>query len=246
MARRSNRHRSPAGGFVVGTVIVAVGTIMLLDNLGIVRARDFWDYLPLALVALGVVKIFQSQGRPTGTMFGAIVALAGTLWFLNNIDILRIDGRLVGPILIIGLGLTFLVRAVERQREIAAGGIAENAAAPFASPAQLNIWTVFGGHKRVLETKDFRSADLLAVFGGIDLDLRPAFITQEAVIEANAIFGGIEIHVPQNWVVDLRGTGIFGGYDDQTIHPVSDPNIPVPRLVVTGSAIFGGVSISNR
>ena len=98
----------------------------------------------------------------------------------------------------------------------------------------------------MLETKDFRSADLLAVFGGIDLDLRPAFITQEAVIDANAIFGGIEIRVPQNWVVDLRGTGIFGGYEDKTIHPVSDPNVPAPRLVVTGSAIFGGVSISNR
>ena len=78
MERRRNRHHSSTGGFFVGIVIVSVGTVMLLDNLGIIRARDVWEYLPLALVALGVGKILQCQGRPAGTMFGGLLALAGS------------------------------------------------------------------------------------------------------------------------------------------------------------------------
>jgi len=242
--RRRNRRHSATGGFFIGAIIVAAGTVMLLDNLGVIRARDIWGYLPLALVALGVVKIFECQGRPAGTMFGGLIALAGGLWFLSNIDVLRFDSRLVGPILIIGLGLTFLVRAIERQRELAANGTAAGIPDE-AGPAQANIVAVFSGHKRVLETRDFRSADLFAVFGGIELDLRRSGMTQDSIIDANAIFGGIEIKVPQNWVVDVHGNGIFGGYEDKTIHPVTDPNVPAPRLVVTGFAIFGGISVSN-
>lgn len=244
MERRQSHRHSPASGFVVGAIIVAIGTLMLLDNLGIVRAVDFWDYVPLILVALGAAKILQSQGRPAPTLFGVILATAGTLWFLNNIDVLRIDHRLIAPVLIIGLGLLFLARALERQREIASADPA-SVPAQASDPGQVNLWTVFGGHKRVLETNDFRAGDLFAVFGGIDLDLRRSGMTQNAVIDANAIFGGIEIRVPLNWTVDVHGNGIFGGYEDKTIHPAPDPNMPVFKLTVTGFAIFGGISVSN-
>jgi len=47
------------------------------------------------------------------------------------------------------------------------------------------------------------------------------------------------------WEVELRGSGAFGGFSDNTQHP--DRNlIPNPkRLIVKGGAVFGGVTIKN-
>jgi hypothetical protein len=38
---------------------------------------------------------------------------------------------------------------------------------------------------------------------------------------------------------------VFGGVDDKTIPPKPDPNAPAPCLVLTGTTVFGGVSIRN-
>ena len=83
--------------------------------------------------------------------------------------------------------------------------------------------SIFGGGERHINTPDFARADMLAIFGGYKLDLRKATIKgASAVIDATAIFGGIEIVVPETWNVVVRGVGIFGGYGDEThlpIHP---------------------------
>jgi hypothetical protein len=63
------------------------------------------------------------------------------------------------------------------------------------------------------------------------------------IIEANAIFGGIEIRVPETWQVVLRGTGVFGGFGDQTMHAMGDAKHP--EVILTGVAIFGGVNVKN-
>ncbi len=230
---------SPSGGFIFGLIIIAAGTVMLLDNLGIIRARDFWDYAPLILVALGIGKIIDSRNRPTALLFGGLLATAGTVWFLENLDILRFSPKLIWPVIIIGFGVFSLLRAMERQRHWTSGGTAP------VGESQVHMFAIFGGSKRVVDSTDFKGADLFAMFGGVDLDLRPAKMVNGATIDANAIFGGVEIRVPLSWAVEIRGTGIFGGYEDKTVHPPNDPLLPPPKLIVSGAAIFGGVSVSN-
>jgi hypothetical protein len=88
---------------------------------------------------------------------------------------------------------------------------------------------------------------MIAVFGGIEVDLREANISpgKEVVVDANATFGGIELRVPYSWEVVTRGMGIFGGYEDKTVPPRPTEGVTPPRLLVTGYAVFGGVSIQN-
>jgi hypothetical protein len=58
------------------------------------------------------------------------------------------------------------------------------------------------------------------------------------------MFGGIDIRVPETWAVTVRGTGVFGGYEDKTIEPrPTDPK--PPHLIITGVALFGGVTVKN-
>ena len=50
----------------------------------------------------------------------------------------------------------------------------------------------------------FRRADLTAIMGGVEVDLRGASTGQEAVIDVFAWWGGIEITVPPDWAVSNR------------------------------------------
>jgi hypothetical protein len=68
----------------------------------------------------------------------------------------------------------------------------------------------------------------------------------EAVLHANAIFGGIELRVPETWYVAARGQGVFGGFTDSTRYSATaDPDKPKKTLIVVGMAVFGGVEIRN-
>jgi hypothetical protein len=68
---------------------------------------------------------------------------------------------------------------------------------------------------------------------------------EQAVLEANAVFGGGEIRVPENWLVVLQGVGVFGAYEDKTRHIQTDVSKPTKTLVVRGVAVFGGIEVKN-
>jgi len=57
-----------------------------------------------------------------------------------------------------------------------------------------------------------------------------------------AIWGGIDIKVPQDWTVVVEGTPFLGGFEDRT---VQHPGNPSKRLVIRGIVIMGGADIKN-
>jgi len=100
--------------------------------------------------------------------------------------------------------------------------------------------------RRRIESQEFEGGQATAICGGIELDLsKAATRKEEIVIEATAIFGGIDIRVPEHWAVSARGSAILGGFDDQTRDARSTDVPPQTRLVILGNAVFGGVTIKN-
>lgn len=84
----------------------------------------------------------------------------------------------------------------------------------------------------------------VAVFGGVDLDLRdalgPAAGGRPVHVSAFCVFGGVDLIVPDDVELRLGGVAIFGGNTDRrtaTAHPGS------PVLVVDGLMLFGGVTV---
>src|SRR3954453_17207520 len=84
----------------------------------------------------------------------------------------------------------------------------------------------------------------VAFWGGGQLDLREArFSAPQVTIRAWAVMGGIEIIVPEDAEVHVSGIGIMGGFD----HRASGVGAPGgPRIIVTGLAFWGGVSVQRK
>ena len=114
----------------------------------------------------------------------------------------------------------------------------------------MNATSVFGGVERRITAQDFRFGSVSAVFGGVELDFHGADIDgEEAVMEVNVIFGGVEIRVPDHWHVEARNQTLFGGYSDSTRGAVNNsgagPTSSKKTLVITGQVLFGGIEVKN-
>jgi hypothetical protein len=247
--RWAHRH-SPMHGVFVGGLIVTAGVMFLLNNLGIIRFHDIWQYWPVLLIVFGVARIAESHG-PAAIVWGSVVAGIGGLLLADNLDLIRFDWRVVWPILVIAWGLVMLLRPRSWGRQPIVASDPAGAAPPIpplgSEQPTINLVTVFGGGRRQIDSKDFRGGEITAIFGGYEVDLRSASIAAEAaaVIDVTALFGGIEIRVPGTWTVEARGVGIFGGFGDETRPPTPGEVTREQRLIVTGTAVFGGVAIKN-
>lgn len=244
--RRCGRRDGPGPQHVIwAVIIIAVGALLFLDNIGLFRFHDVWQYWPVALIALGVAKLFDCKGVG-GQVWAAMWILVGTGFLLDHLGIWHVSWGIIWPLAIVAFGVLMLVNALEHHR--APEGPIVGSAEGATSDKVLREWATFGGIKRRVDTQDFQGGEMVAVFGGIEIDLRRAAIapgTKEVVIDANATFGGIELRVPDNWIVVMRGIGVFGGYEDKTIPPREQDRAAAPRLVIKGYAVFGGVSVQN-
>ena len=82
---------------------------------------------------------------------------------------------------------------------------------------------------------------VVAVLGGVQLDLRTArFSQREVTIDVFTLMGGVDIIVGDDVEVDVSGFGIMGGFD----HRASGPGLSgAPRVRVVGLALMGGVNV---
>ena len=102
---------------------------------------------------------------------------------------------------------------------------------------------IFGGVTRKGRWRVRKNTHALALFGGMDLDLRDA-IFEAPVVEISGFwcFGGLDIKVPEGIEIQDQTAGIFGGTD---VRDVGDPSPGAPTLVIKGVSLFGGVSIKG-
>jgi len=240
------RRGSHGPGVVFAFLMIGAGVLIFLDNIGLFHFHDIWRYWPVALIALGVTKLFETRGAG-GVVWAAMAMLVGTAFLLNNLGIWHASWNMIWPLGLIAIGVLMLVNALQRRRSPADPACVETYS-DTSSDNMLRAWATFSGLKRRLDTQNFQGGEMLAVFGGIEVDLRRANIAptdKEVVLDANATFGGIDIKVPDTWLVVARGQGIFGGYEDKTIPPKPQEGVTPPKLVITGFAVFGGISIEN-
>jgi len=104
---------------------------------------------------------------------------------------------------------------------------------------------IFSGTERKGVWNPPRKLHTIAVFGGSDIDLSNARIPPGGMhIVAFAMFGGVEIVVPEGVRIEANGGGIFGAFEGNEKSESYAPDAPVIR--VDGAAIFGAVEVKHK
>lgn len=217
--------REKLANILWGLVLIAVG-VLVFGNV-----MDFWEFSvffpgwwTLLIIFPCLVSMIRNGLRPVNS----ILMLCGVLLLLekNHIVAGGTLGKILVPAIFFIIGLFILCRSLftgTRQHYNGKRGYS----------------ATFGGNTAVpMDGEPFDGCEVDAVFGGLDLDLRDVKVEDGAIIEAFAIFGGIDIKVPEGVNVKVRRTELFGGAKSS----VSNQN-GAPVLYVNALCMFGGVDI---
>lgn len=90
-------------------------------------------------------------------------------------------------------------------------------------------------------SNDFQGANVSAILGGVDLDLRDVIITRDVDVCCTAILGGIDIWAPRNVRIALNKTDILGGTSCNALTMPSDAAVPL--VTFTCTTVMGGIDI---
>ena len=221
-----------ASRLFAGLVVIALGAIALLDNFNIVRIGNVWRLWPLILIAVGLAKLLRPRGSP-GRFAGTLLSIAGLWLLLENLGVWPYSLGDLWPLFVVAVGC-FLVW----------GGLGHKIAGPPPDAgSRISSFSILGGTEHKSKSGDFQGGDATAILGGCKVDLRQAVIKSgEVVLDVFALWGGVEVYVPREWEVVIKGSPILGAFEDKTDSSRGDGG---PRLVIRGAAIMGGVEIKN-
>lgn len=238
MIRGQGQREASRVGLIWGALIVAAGVALLLDHMGFIAIGSLFRFWPMILIFFGVGHLLTPSSRG----WGLILVVVGTVFQLNNLGITHLRFADMWPIAIIAVGLLLMWGALKPPVVVRGSG--------GDTADTLDAVAVFGGTERRIKSQTFKGGRATSIFGGVELDFRDANIDgDEATLEVNCIFGGVEIRVPDTWNVDSKSIPVLGGYSDKTRLSPSTPQDSAAgkrkTLIITGTVIFGGVEIGN-
>lgn len=85
---------------------------------------------------------------------------------------------------------------------------------------------------------------VVAIFGGIELDLREArFSSSRIKLKVRSLVGHVEIVVPEGVSIEVRGNGLLGSFDHVAREATG---AAPPTLQVTGFVLIGSVKLRQE
>ena len=232
------RNNGTSGLF--GGVLGAAAGVLFWISVGLWNIRSFDGWWTLFLIVPGLAGLISYGFNIASTC----LVLLGT-WLLA-----RAQGWLPYPIadnliwvvilLLIGLNLIFGHGRMHNRMPPNDAVVFDGVRGAYDSGNTVNYSAIFGSVQVSNNSADLRGGTVSAVFGGAKLDLRSAVPVNGAVIEANAVFGGVELYVPQNCRLQVNGVPFLGGCECMAQRPI-DPALPL--LTIRYTAVFGGVEI---
>jgi len=102
-----------ASRLVGGLLLLLLGTLFVLQNLGYVRAGRLGDYWPLLLVWVGLARMLTHRRHFAS---GLVIFLLGVFFQLERLDDIWIPMRLFWPFLLIAIGLGLILDSLMGRR----------------------------------------------------------------------------------------------------------------------------------
>lgn len=216
-----------------GIVLVALGVIIALNSFNITHIDIFFKgWWTLFIIIPCIVGLFKDEDK-TGSIIGILVGVALFLGVRNilSVDILL---KLALPVILVIIGISLILKDAlnaetkKKIKEMNKGQKMQACTATFSSQ-DIN----FDGEK-------FNCTEANAIFGGVKLDLRKAVIESDCIINLCAIFGGVDILLPEDVNVKISSTSIFGGVSDKRENKT---NKAEHTIYINATCMFGGADI---
>lgn len=210
---------------IVGIVFIIVGVIVGLNSFGITNINIFFDGWWTLFIIIPAINGLVTDEEKTGSIIWLII---GITLLLGCQDLISFDilWKLTLPVILVFIGLSIMFNNNGKK-------ISKNT-------DDNEYCACFSGQTIKFDGKDFKGAEVNAIFGGITIDLTNAKVKDGAVIDATAVFGGVTILIPEDLKVEIKSTSVFGGVSDKTKNKEKKDKI---TLHVNGCSIFGGVDI---
>ncbi len=222
------------GNVLWGIVLITLGIIIGLNAVGLTHINLFFrGWWTLFIIIPSFIELIKSENK----IWSLIWFVIGIVLLLCAQGILSFSliGKLIFPFILVMIGIHMIFRDAFHKK------IADKIKTLNNNKGNFEEYcATFGGQKVDLSGQEFKGANLDAVFGSVELDLSKAMIKQDQVINANAIFGGVEIKVPTGVNIKVKATPIFGGVDNKV---KTEYNESLPTIYINGTAMFGGVEI---
>lgn len=222
------------GNVLWGLVFIVIGLILAGNALGITNINIFFDgWWTLFIIIPCFIGIFK-ENEKTGNIIGLLIGIALLLCCQGLLDF-NIVWKLLFPSILVVIGISIIFK------DTLGGKINKEIKKLNKEKKDTNEYCATFSEQNVrFDNEAFKGADLTAVFGGTKCDLRQSIINEDTIINAQAIFGGIGIFVPDNVQVKIKSTPIFGGVSDKTIHGSKEKS---HVIYINATCVFGGVDV---
>ena len=217
-----------SGQRFVGILIVIFGIGLLLQQFDLF---DFTTILanwwPIFFILVGIIQIWTNGMQ---AIIPALIFLIVGIMLFIHIWIEFNLWQILWPFLLIMFGLSIIFSRREWKQAL-------------DEADEIHLTTFLSGIESKNGSKNLSGGSVLSVLGGIQLDLRHAQLTENgAVLNVTTILGGVEIIVPENVQVEIKGTPILGGWENKTNTYGMEKN---KTLYINGVALLGGIEIKH-
>ncbi len=265
---KQRKRSSQNGTMTVGLLILIIGSVLLLQRLGIFFPSWLFSW-PMLIIAIGSIVLVKHQFR---SGFGFFMVLFGVFFLLQRE--FHIPVTIASYLFPIGLILLGLYLMVFRKRNpydqwtgwgsspqskgrdpFYTGNPEDKGRQGLHNPTESGFFSndsgdvvdsqaIFCGVQKRVLSKNFYGGKISTFFGGTEIDLSQADIREGAILDVDVAFGGIKLVVPPHWDLKIEVTNIFAGIEDKRMYAQTVPD-PTKVMVIKGTVIFGGLEIKS-
>ena len=223
---------------IIGVILVIVGLFLVIRNTDLLPGYidNILFSWPMLLVTIGLVITVGSSGTKSS---GIIVMAVGAFFLIPHIfsETFHVY-NLFWPSIFIIVGVIFIMTKRRGWNSVSSASV--------VGDDYIDYVNVFSGGERQIVSENFRGGKVTAIFGGSEIDLTKARLSEgRSELEIACIFGGTTLIVPDDWFITVEVVPILGGFGDSRKLNPSRTVDKTRQLVIKGAIVFGGGEIKS-
>lgn len=217
-----------------GIFFIAAAVFLIMSRLGYVTGVNIGSFFFGVLFAAWFIKSLIKLDI-TGIFFSVAFLC---IVFANPLGITNLTPwPVLGAACLGSIGCSFLFPKKRNSFDFHHGG---SGRVEYDDKENIYCNCKFSGVIKYVTSENFKKADLDCSFGGLKVYFDNAQISgNQAEINANVSFGGIELYLPRQWNVIHDADVMLGGIEEKNRMQSPDG----PTVYLTGNLKFSGITI---